>query len=237
MRGEYPGSKYQVYAAFVICRIYQEKNLDEDRAQSKTALEEFLKRYPHSQYGNDARAALKTLQQPPVEAEKKGSLKEVSSRQAASEEPVKATDKSEKKNGKESEREAPPKPGGLPLVLGIRHWSTPDYTRVAIDLESQVEYQAGRVANPDRIFFDLHSTKLAAGLSGKSFDVQDGFLRKIRVAQYQKDVSRVVLEVDDVSDYSAFLLPNPSRLIIDIHGRQTEHSRVRLRPKLEERRR
>jgi N-acetylmuramoyl-L-alanine amidase len=30
----------------------------------------------------------------------------------------------------------------------------------------------------------------------------------------------VVLEVADVSDYSAFLLPNPYRLIIDIHGRQ-----------------
>ena len=30
----------------------------------------------------------------------------------------------------------------------------------------------------------------------------------------------MVLEVDDVSDYSAFLLPNPYRLIIDIHGRK-----------------
>jgi len=29
-----------------------------------------------------------------------------------------------------------------------------------------------------------------------------------------------VLEVDDVSEYSAFLLPNPYRLIIDIHGRK-----------------
>src|SRR5205814_4059507 len=29
-----------------------------------------------------------------------------------------------------------------------------------------------------------------------------------------------VLEVDDASEYSALLLPNPSRLIIDIHGKQ-----------------
>ncbi len=29
--------------------------------------------------------------------------------------------------------------GGLPRVTGIRHWSTPDYTRVAIDLESEVK--------------------------------------------------------------------------------------------------
>ena len=29
-------------------------------------------------------------------------------------------------------------PHHLPRVTGIRHWSTPDYTRVAIDLESEV---------------------------------------------------------------------------------------------------
>ena len=106
------------------------------------------------------------------------------------------------------------------MVTGIRHWSTPDYTRVAIDIDREVKYEAGRVANPDRIFFDLPDTKLASVLIGKSFDVQDGFLKKIRVAQYQPGYTRVVLEVADVSDYSAFLLPNPYRLIIDIHGRQ-----------------
>ena len=74
-----------------------------------------------------------------------------------------------------------------PLVTGIRHWSTPDYTRVAIDLEQEVKYEAGRVPNPDRIFFDLHDTKLASTLVGKTFDVSDGFLRRVRVAQFQKE--------------------------------------------------
>ena len=108
----------------------------------------------------------------------------------------------------------------LPRVTGIRHWSTADYTRVAIDLDAEVKYQAGRVPDPDRIFFDLPDTRLASTLVGKSFDVQDGFLKKIRVAQYQLGSTRVVLEVDDVAEYSAFLLPNPYRLIIDIHGRE-----------------
>ncbi len=107
-----------------------------------------------------------------------------------------------------------------PLVTGIRHWSTPDYTRVAIDLEQEVKYEAGRVPNPDRIFFDLHDTKLASTLVGKTFEVSDGFLRRVRIAQFHKGMVRVVLEVDDVSDYSAFLLPNPYRLIVDIHGRK-----------------
>ncbi len=109
--------------------------------------------------------------------------------------------------------------GKRALVTGIRHWSTATYTRVAIDLGDNVTYEAARVPNPDRIYFDLHGTKLAQELVGKSFTVtDDGFLKKIRAAQFSDDMTRVVLDVSDVTEYSAFLLPNPYRLIIDIHG-------------------
>ncbi len=115
----------------------------------------------------------------------------------------------------QAERQA----ASYPRVTGIRHWSTPDYTRVAIDLENEVNFSSQRIAHPDRIFFDLRNTKLASTLVGKSFDVDDGFLKKIRVAQFQPGRTRVVLEVADLSGYNAFLLPNPYRLIIDIHGK------------------
>ena len=109
--------------------------------------------------------------------------------------------------------------GQMAQVTGIRHWSTPDYTRVAIDLGDDVTYEAARVPHPDRIYFDLHGTRLAQELVGKSFTVtDDGFLKKIRAAQFSNDMTRVVLDVNDVTEYSAFLLPNPYRLIIDIHG-------------------
>ncbi len=113
--------------------------------------------------------------------------------------------------------------GSTARVTGIRHWSTASYTRVAIDLGDEVEYQAARVEHPDRIFFDLHHARLAPELVGKSFGItDDGFLTRIRAAQYSDDVTRVVLDVHEVTDYSAFLLPNPYRLIIDIHGKQPE---------------
>jgi N-acetylmuramoyl-L-alanine amidase len=109
--------------------------------------------------------------------------------------------------------------GALAKVTGIRHWSTPNYTRVAIDLGDDVTFEAARVPNPDRIYFDLHGTRLAQDLVGKSFTVtDDGFLKRIRAAQFSNDMTRVVLDVSDVTEYSAFLLPNPYRLIIDIHG-------------------
>jgi N-acetylmuramoyl-L-alanine amidase len=114
--------------------------------------------------------------------------------------------------------------GSDAVVTGIRHWSTATYTRLAIDLTGddgdEVKYEAARVEHPDRIFFDLHHAKLAPQLEGKSFAVTDGgFLTRIRAAQAGGDVTRVVLDVPEVAEYSAFLLPNPERLIIDIHGR------------------
>jgi N-acetylmuramoyl-L-alanine amidase len=92
---------------------------------------------------------------------------------------------------------------------------------VAIDLEQDVKFDSQRIDHPDRIFFDLRGTVLASTLVGKSFDGDNGFLKKIRVAQFKEDQARVVLEVDSLSQYDAFLLPNPYRLIIDIHGKPT----------------
>jgi N-acetylmuramoyl-L-alanine amidase len=111
--------------------------------------------------------------------------------------------------------------GPLPLVTNVRHWSTPVYTRVAIDLQDQVQFEAARVPNPDRIYFDLHGARVAPELIGKTMEVtDDGFLQRIRVAQFSNDVTRLVLDVNQVTEYSAFFLPNPWRLIIDIHGGQ-----------------
>jgi N-acetylmuramoyl-L-alanine amidase len=197
LRREYPGSKYRFDAFFAIGRIYQQDLEEPDKA--KQTFQEFLKRYPRQARAQEARDALREID---AEADRKSRRPQ-----------VRETKLVEVKSA-------------MPLVTGIRHWSTPDYTRVAIDLEAEVKYEAGRVPNPDRIFFDLHGTKLAAALMGKTLDVSDGFLRKIRVAQYQKDMTRVVLDVDDVSDYSAFLLPNPYRLIIDIHGRNPQKTTV-----------
>src|SRR3974390_786518 len=199
LRREYPGSKYRVEALFTIGQIYKDDLGDE--AAAKARFEEFLKRYPHNQLAPKAHEALAELNQP------KTKKAEVAAKAA----PV--TDAAAAEAGKKR---------ATTRVTGIRYWSTADYTRVAIDLDSDVKYESGRVPDPDRIFFDLPDTKRVSTLVGKSFEVQDGFLKKIRVAQYQRGSSRVVLEVDDIAEYTAFLLPNPYRLIIDIHGKEAK---------------
>jgi N-acetylmuramoyl-L-alanine amidase len=204
LRREYPGSHYRFQALFTIGQIYKDDLGDQEAARH--TFEEFLEKYPHHSLAAEARQSLAELNQPKPQVK-----------------PVEEAHDDEKPLAPAGQTPAASKRrSGLPLVTGIRHWSTPDYTRVAIDVDSEVKYEAGRVPNPDRIFFDLPNTKLASVLVGKSFEVQDGFLKKIRVAQYQPGYTRVVLEVADVSDYSAFMLPNPYRLIIDIHGRQPQ---------------
>ena len=109
--------------------------------------------------------------------------------------------------------------GGPVRITGMRHWSNATSTRIAIDLTGKVTYQAVRLKNPDRIYFDLHGAHLAAGTRGQVTEqVDDGYLSRIRSAQFKPDVVRVVLDVSDVLEYSAFLMPNPWRLIIDVHG-------------------
>jgi N-acetylmuramoyl-L-alanine amidase len=233
LRREYPGSKYRFDALFTIGEIYKD-DLD-DPEEALATFEEFLHRYPRHRLASDARDAIAELNQAAAQLDDNRSRREAALREAekyqkaadfsgneslssgtAAEEQPQAAD------GNEAPEHTPAESAShkLPRVTMIRHWSTPDYTRVAIDLEQDVKFGSQRIDHPDRIFFDLYNTRLASTLVGKSFDVDDGFLKKVRVAQYKPGRTRVVLEVDNLSDFNAFLLSNPSRLIIDIHGKQ-----------------
>jgi N-acetylmuramoyl-L-alanine amidase len=242
LRKEYPGSKYRCDALFTIGEIYKDDLNDPD--QARATFEEFLKRYPHNRLVEDAQQAIAELKK--ESAEKKAEAeKDAQSEKKAEARPgggigdkpktapsASAPSRPEIGGDAESPAEAansePQEPHHLPRVTAIRHWSNPDYTRVAIDLESEVKFGSSRISHPDRIFFDLRDTKLASTLVGKTFEVDDGFLKKIRVAQFQPGRTRVVLEVDDLSTYEAFLLPNPYRLIIDIHGKNDKIAHAKL---------
>jgi len=221
LRREYPGSKYRFDGLFTIGEIYKDDLNDPEAARS--AFQEFLRRYPHNRLADDARQAIVELDQEAqpekAAAAQKAAGKKQAGKNGNSKDAKDARDSSvsHAESGKDESSEV--RSGRLPRVTGIRHWSTPDYTRVAIDVESDVKFSSQRIDSPARIFFDLRDTKLASTLVGKSFDVADGFLKKVRVAQFAPGRTRVVLEVDNLSDYEAFLLPNPYRLIIDIHGR------------------
>ncbi|HYW39589.1 MAG TPA: GAF domain-containing protein, partial [Terriglobales bacterium] len=99
---------------------------------------------------------------------------------------------------------SPAKPRELskfPMVTGIQHWSSADSSTVVLNLEDQVQYEAHRLANPDRIYFDLHDTQLASNLAWKSIEVGDALLKRIRVAQPVTGMTRIVLETKANTDF------------------------------------
>jgi len=104
----------------------------------------------------------------------------------------------------------------FPRVTGIREWSSADSTTVVLDLQDQVQYEAHRLSNPDRIFFDLRDTSLSPELIGKTVEVGDALLHRIRVAQPVPGTTRVVLETKGNSNFSVSLEPNPYRLVMQV---------------------
>jgi len=112
--------------------------------------------------------------------------------------------------------------GVLPHVTGIRHWSSADSSTVVIDMQDQVQYEAHRLPNPERIYFDLYDTTLAAGLSARTIPVNDAQLQRVRVAQPMAGVTRVVLETNGASDFSVSLQPNPYRLVVEVRKTGTK---------------
>jgi len=109
------------------------------------------------------------------------------------------------------------KAGATPEVTGIRHWSSQNSSTVVVDLQDQVQYEAHSLDKPSRIYFDLHDTRMAAGLVNQSIDVNDTFLKRVRMAQPTGGVTRVVLETKNDSEFSVSLDPNPYRLTIEVH--------------------
>ena len=122
------------------------------------------------------------------------------------------------------------KPQSAPAQLTeVRHWSTPDYTRIAVTLSHDAPFEKHEIAKTpgsgilSRIFFDVNGAKLTPG--ARDLTIGDGLLKSVRVAQYNPDTVRVVLDVDNIKDYKIFTFSDPFRIIVDVKGeRQAEIS-------------
>ena len=216
LRHEYPGSKSRFDALFRIGEIYKD-DLHDD-AKARATFEEFVRRYPRNRLAEEAR---KTI----APTEKQAGLKPGKPAQTLAKKSILDSSDGADDDGSannespvvESSSDDSAAGSGKPSrVRAIRHWSTPDYTRVAIDLEQDVPYETQRIEHPDRVVLDLLDTRLDSALTGKSFAVDDGFLKKIRISQFKTGQTRVVLDVDDDAEFNAFFEPNPARLIVDV---------------------
>jgi len=102
-------------------------------------------------------------------------------------------------------------------VTAVRSWSLSEATRVVIEVNGEFEFRAERAHNPERIFFDLKGSR--PNIDGHRFyseNVADKLVKKVRVAETQTGVTRVVLDLQDAADYSATQLSNPDRLVVEL---------------------
>ncbi len=238
---EYPTSRY-CQDAYLRSGRLQKDQLGDLAGATKT-YDAFLKRFPrspHKREAQEARAELALLQNSaPAEAAPRSAI----ARSAGS--GIERPESSKRPGSRDSARNAEPEPPEVspaeedkqiasvnaaekavaPSVTGgraaqirkISAKSLQNSTRVTIDLDGSVQYISGRIANPDRIYFDLHAAKLTPLLAHNKIKTDGTILSAVRVAQNPSGVVRVVLDVNGVTDYSASLMNNPSRLVIDLY--------------------
>jgi N-acetylmuramoyl-L-alanine amidase len=132
-----------------------------------------------------------------------------------------------KKESQKEIKEANAKAPGLTQVQGIRHWSTPNYTRVVIDLERPVQYEHHLLPEnkeqkkPRRLYLDLKSAHVPSDIDS-AIPIQNGLLQGARAGQYTKDTVRVVLDINNIEGFKVFPLHDPFRIVIDVRGAEVK---------------
>ncbi|MCB9478928.1 MAG: N-acetylmuramoyl-L-alanine amidase [Deltaproteobacteria bacterium] len=112
---------------------------------------------------------------------------------------------------------------GQPMISKIDHWSNPDYTRIVVEMTGEAKYNYNLLEKekgsslPRRLYLDVQGGVLDPKLS-KEITIADGLLKQVRAGQFQKDVARVVLDIESINDFQIFPLFDPYRIVIDVTG-------------------
>jgi N-acetylmuramoyl-L-alanine amidase len=206
---QYPTSQYRGEAQLAVARIQGEDQ--HNSAAAVASYKDYLKQFPHSAHLNEVREAIRQLTAPPETVQKDSQP----AGNAAS-----ATARAVSQPGTEMIGpvvDGRVSDGRVPFVKAIKTWNGENYTRIVVTLDGTIMYDVSHIKSPDRIYFDIYKARIETGLAHKTISVDDGLLKSVRVAQNKADVVRLVLDVNGAKDYSAYLVKNPYRLVIDVH--------------------
>lgn len=112
------------------------------------------------------------------------------------------------------------------VVKSIRHFAASDYTRVVIDLNKPTEFmkhwlrENPEFNKPPRLFIDIQTDSVDGSIP-KEIDIKDGLLRSVRWAPNRPGVTRIVLDSDNVKDFTVFAMSNPDRIVIDVSNQDS----------------
>ncbi|MBM3360150.1 MAG: AMIN domain-containing protein [Betaproteobacteria bacterium] len=114
------------------------------------------------------------------------------------------------------------------LIESARIWPAREYTRVTIESLKSISNDQMILKNPDRLVIDLHDIELNDVLKNLSTKIlsSDPNIKLIRVAKFNSQVSRVVIDLRAESKINIFSLKPAGgykhRLVIDVYPRVDE---------------
>lgn len=107
-------------------------------------------------------------------------------------------------------------------VSATRVWPAEDYTRVTFESQAPLKYQTFTLKNPERLVLDIEDIKLNSILNALSAKVSstDPYIEKVRIAAYQANVVRVVVDLKQAVNFNVFTLKPAgeyqNRLVLDV---------------------
>lgn len=101
-------------------------------------------------------------------------------------------------------------------VLNLRSFAGPEYARVVVDLSQPAEYREQRAGS--RVRYTLPGVELSETLLGRRLATPRGSLLKRMQIEQLGDGVAITLDLATLDNASAFLMEDPSRLIIDLRG-------------------
>ncbi len=114
------------------------------------------------------------------------------------------------------------------LIESARIWPAREYTRVTLESAMPISNDQMILKNPDRLVIDLHNINLNDNLKNLTTKIlsSDPNIKQIRVAKFNSQVTRVVIELRAESKISIFSLKPVGiykhRLVIDVYPRVDE---------------
>lgn len=103
-------------------------------------------------------------------------------------------------------------------VRDVRLWSSPENTRLVLDLSGSTRHRLQTLQNPDRLVLDIAGAHLRHGVRTPSASA--GVIKSVHIAQHSSQDLRVVLELSHGVSPKSFLTPPNAqygyRLVVDL---------------------
>lgn len=189
--------------------------LSKDAAQAHAAFTAVINTYPRGDMAAEAGQRLAAMgQQPPAAPAKAETLpkasaaptgKQTSPPPAAQKEPASAASAT----------------ASRVTLMGIRHWSSDEYTRVVMDVTDDVRYERALVEKTSNGNKQLQISLQQAGIDAGVMPtraIQDGILSHIHVGADNQGNALVSIDLMQMDHYRVFTLPDPYRVVLDIYG-------------------